>query len=77
MNQLFKRLKSPTPKFFKKLRNASLILGAIATGIMTAPVALPTFVISFAGYLLVGSTIAAGVSQLPVEDVSDLDDEKE
>lgn len=74
MNQLFKRLKSPTPKFFKKLRNASLILGAIATGIMTAPVTMPAFVISFAGYLLVGSTIAAGVSQLPVEDVSDLEE---
>ena len=73
-NEIFKRLKSPTPKFFKRLRNISLILGAVATGIMTAPITLPAAAITFAGYLLVGSTIAAGVSQLPVEDLSDLEE---
>lgn len=74
MNQLFKRVKSPTPVFFKKLRNISLVMGAVATGLLTAPIALPAFVVTFAGYLLVGSTIAAGVSQLPVENTDVLDE---
>jgi ABC-type xylose transport system permease subunit len=76
MNQLFKRMKNPTPVFFKKLRNISLVMGAVATGLLTAPIALPVFVVTFAGYLLVGSTIAAGVSQLPVENTDVLNDEE-
>lgn len=58
------RLKSPTPKLFKKIRNVGLLLTGISAAILTAPVALPALVISAAGYMAVGGSIAAVISQL-------------
>jgi len=66
--EIVKRLKSPTPKFFKKVRNLGLVLTAIGTGIVAAPVALPVAIASISGYLVLGGTIAAGVAQLTKED---------
>ncbi len=57
------RLSSPTPKFFKKLRNVGLILAAISGSILSAPISLPATVISTAGYLLVASGVLSAVSQ--------------
>lgn len=57
------RLSSPTPPFFKKVRNIGLILAAISATILTAPVALPTAIVQVAGYLAVGGTVATAVSQ--------------
>lgn len=64
--QIIDRVKSPTPKFFKKLRNIALILAAVATTIVAAPIALPAIVIKIAGYLAVASGVAGAVSQTTV-----------
>ncbi len=67
MKTTIERLKSPTPNFFKKIRNIGLILAAVATSIVAAPVALPAVVIKIAGYLAVASGVASAVSQTAVE----------
>jgi hypothetical protein len=67
MNQLIDRMQSPTPKFFKKLRNIGLILATISGTLAAAPVALPAVVIKIAGYLAVASGVASAVSQTAVE----------
>ncbi len=38
MNQIIQRLQLPTPSFFKKLRNIGLVLAAVASAIVAAPV---------------------------------------
>ena len=60
---LKERIQSPTPTFFKKVRNIGLILAALSATILTAPVALPAIVIQVAGYLGVGAAVATAVSQ--------------
>lgn len=67
MKQLIERVQSPTPKFFKKLRNIGLVLATVATTVVSAPVALPAVVIKIAGYLAVAGGIAGAVSQTAVE----------
>lgn len=67
MKQLIQRVKAPTPKFFKKLRNIGLALAAVATTIAAAPVALPAVIIKVAGYLAVASGVLSAVSQTAVE----------
>lgn len=62
------RMKSPTPPFFKKLRNWSLILAAVSGGLLASPIALPAVVVQVAGYLAVAGTIAGTVSQAVVDD---------
>ena len=57
------RLKEPTPRFFKKVRNIGLALAAVSTALLTAPVALPLVVIKIAGYLAVAGGVASAVSQ--------------
>lgn len=63
---LIERIGSPTPKFFKKLRNIGLILAAVSGTIIAAPIALPAVVIQVAGYLAVASSVASAVSQTAV-----------
>lgn len=67
MKQLVNRVKSPTPKFFKKLRNIGLALAAVATTIAAAPVALPAVITTVAGYLAVAAGVLSAVSQTAVE----------
>ena len=62
-----KRIQMPTSAFFNKMRNAGLILAAVATSIMTAPVALPAILIKIAGYLAVAGGVASAVSQTTVK----------
>lgn len=57
------RLKQPTPKFFKKVRNIGLALAAVSTALIASPVALPLVVIKIAGYLAVAGGVASAVSQ--------------
>lgn len=61
--KIIERIKAPTPKFFKKLRNIGIGLAAIGTAIIAAPVSLPAIVIKIAGYLAVAGTVAGTVSQ--------------
>lgn len=65
---LTNRMVSPTPKFFRTIRNAALVLGAISSVILTAPVSLPAGLVSLAGYLAVASGIATALSQATIKD---------
>lgn len=65
---IIKRVKSPTPKFFKVLRNIGLALAALGGTILAAPVALPVIVTTVGGYLAVAGGVATAVSQLTTEE---------
>jgi energy-converting hydrogenase Eha subunit G len=65
---LIQRASAPTPKFFKKVRNISLILAAVSGTLLATPVALPLVVVKIAGYLAVAGSVASAVSQVTTED---------
>jgi hypothetical protein len=60
---LKERIESPTPKFFKKIRNVGLALAAVSATLLASPVALPLVVLKIAGYLAVAGSVASAVSQ--------------
>lgn len=64
---IVERVVAPCPPFFKKLRNIGLVLGGVATTILTGGAALPAVVISIAGYLATASAVAVVVSQCTVD----------
>ena len=64
MKKIINRAKSPTPKFFKVLRNIGLALAAVGGTILSAPVALPVAVVSIGGYIAVAGGVISTVSQL-------------
>lgn len=70
LESLGKRCQAKTPPFFKKLRTAGMVIAAVGTTIIAAPVALPTLVVSIGGYLILGGSVMAAVSQaaVPEED---------
>ena len=61
---IIKRVKSPTPKFFKVLRNIGLVLAAVGGTILATPVALPAIVVTVGGYVAVAGGVISAVSQL-------------
>ena len=61
--KISERLSSPTPSFFKKLRNIGIALVAVSAALLASPVALPVLVIQIAGYLAVAGTVVGAVSQ--------------
>lgn len=61
---IIKRVKSPTPKFFKVLRNIGLVLAAVGGTILAAPVALPVLITTIGGYVAVAGGVLSAVSQL-------------
>ena len=63
-----KRVKAPTPKFFRILRTIGLSLLAVSGSIMAAPIALPAAVVTVAGYVAVAGGVISAVSQVTVED---------
>lgn len=63
---LIERIQAPTPKFFRVLRNIGLGIAAVGGTILTAPVALPTALISIAGYLTVVGGVMGAVSQTAI-----------
>ncbi|MDM8176607.1 MULTISPECIES: hypothetical protein [Olivibacter] len=68
MDEITKRIKSPTPKFFKKIRTIGLTLGAIGGALLAAPIALPATVTTIAGYLATAGIVASAVSSVTKED---------
>jgi ABC-type xylose transport system permease subunit len=74
MNNLKKRWKTPTPKFWKKVQKVAIAVGAAAGVVIAAPITLPAAVVTVAGYLVTAGTVAATLSQLTVEDYKDLDE---
>lgn len=61
------RAKAPTPKFFKVLRRVGLCIASVGGLFLTAPIALPTIVITVAGYITLTGGIIAAVSQTAIE----------
>lgn len=71
MKKLVKRMKEPTPPFFRKIRNIGVVIASVSGAILAAPVALPAAIVTVAGYLAVAGTVAGAVSQVvtnPEED---------
>ena len=68
MSEIIDRIKAPTPKFFKTLRNIGLSMAAIAATVLTAPVALPAIIIQIAGYVAVAGGVLGVISQTAKED---------
>ncbi|MDC8000120.1 hypothetical protein POV26_03660 [Aequorivita todarodis] len=71
---LFERLKRPTPRFFRRLRNIGVGMTAIGGAIVTMPLVLPVALTIIAGYLIVGGTVASVVSQMVINDTNEHDD---
>lgn len=65
--KIVERVQSPTPKFFKVLRNIGLVLLSVSGVIATAPVSLPAVIVTVSGYAAVAGGILSAVSQLTVE----------
>lgn len=63
MKQIMNRLQQPTPPFFQKIRNIGLIIAAVGTSILAAPVALPVLLVNIAGYLVVAGGVMSTVGQ--------------
>ncbi|MEP0367333.1 MAG: DUF5675 family protein [Cyclobacteriaceae bacterium] len=61
------RVKAPTPKFFKVLRNVGLALAAAGGAILASPIALPAGIITVGGYLVASGSVLSAVSQTTVE----------
>jgi hypothetical protein len=57
------RLLSPTPKFFRIVRNIGLGLIAAGGAILASPVALPVAIGSLGSYLIVAGSVATAVAQ--------------
>ena len=64
MSTIVDRIKAPTPKFFKVLRNVGLVLAGVGTVFLTAPVSLPATVVTIGGYLVTAGGVATAVSQI-------------
>lgn len=60
------RMTMPVPKFFKKVRNIGLLLGAIGGAILGAPIALPASIVTVAGYLVTAGLVSSAVSSVAV-----------
>ena len=61
--KIIDRIKAPTPKFHKRLRNIGLGLIAAGGAILASPVALPVALGSLASYLIVAGSVATAVAQ--------------
>jgi ABC-type xylose transport system permease subunit len=68
------RVKAPTPKFFKVLRNVGLAVAAAGGAILASPIALPAGIVTLGGYLVAGGSIIGAVSQTTVQDQCQKDD---
>lgn len=64
---LVERVKAPTPKWFKTIRNIGIALASVGGIILASPIALPVGLVSAAGYLVLGGSIISAVSQTGVK----------
>ena len=62
-----KRWKSSTPKFWKKIQRAGVIIGGLGATILAAPVTVPATLTVIGGYLVLAGSLTATLSQLTVE----------
>ncbi|MBS3993112.1 MAG: hypothetical protein KGZ87_05300 [Bacteroidetes bacterium] len=64
---IIERAKAPTSKFFRTLRSIGLTLLAVSGSVLAAPVALPSALVTVAGYLAVAGGVLSAVSQVTVD----------
>lgn len=64
MSDIIERVKAPTPKFFRVLRNIGLIMAGIGSVLLTAPVSLPATLVTIGGYMVTAGGVATVVSQI-------------
>ena len=67
MMNLMKRMKAPTPKFFRVVRTIGLVLAAAGGTLLAASVTLPAALVTVGGYLTVAGGVMAAVSQVTVD----------
>lgn len=65
--EIGKRLKAPTPKFWRKVRNTMIAVGTIGGTILALP-AIPVALASIATYAVVIGTTGTVLAQLTKED---------
>jgi len=70
-----KRVKAPTPKFFKILRTIGISLAVAGGTVLASPIAIPAAVVSIASYVILAGSVITAVSQTAVE--KDKDDEEQ
>lgn len=63
-----KRWCAKTPTFWRKVQKISIIIGAVAGVLISAPIALPAAIVTLSGYAITAGTVAATLSQLTIED---------
>jgi uncharacterized membrane protein HdeD (DUF308 family) len=68
---LVERVTAPTPKWFKIIRNIGITLTAVGGAILTAPIALPSTIVTVGGYLILGGTVATAIAQTAMRDDND------
>ena len=73
---IIKRMRAPTPKFFRVLRNVGIVLTAAAGTLLTTPVSLPAVILTIAGYTAVAGSVMTALSQAAVENELDIQNEK-
>lgn len=66
LKSYFKRCGKETPPFFRKLRLAGIIIAAVGTTLLAAPIALPAVAVTVAGYLATAGAVATAVSQATI-----------
>jgi ABC-type xylose transport system permease subunit len=74
--KLIDRLNSPTPKFFRVLRNVGLGLAAAGGILVASPVAIPAAIVTIGGYLIVAGSVATAVSQAVTTQEGDSENRK-
>jgi hypothetical protein len=62
-----KRMRAPTPKFFRVLRTIGIALATAGGTLLAAPIAVPAIVLTIAGYATVAGSVLTAVSQATVE----------
>lgn len=66
--ELIKRIKAPTPKFWKKVRNGMITLGVIGGALMTLPISVPAIITTV---LITAGAVGGSLAQLTKEDKTD------
>lgn len=73
---IIKRMKAPTPKFFRVLRNVGIVLATAAGTVLTTPVSLPAVILTIAGYTAVAGSVMMAISQATVVNELDIQNDK-
>ena len=76
MNELFARLKSESPEYFKKIKRFAAWLVGVAGAVLIVDipegVQVPQGVMTACSYIAFGGTVLFGSSLLPVKDHSEM-----